>query len=47
MTRQQAARRRAIATTAIGFAILTIVIMGLPALGGMITAEQPITTYQR
>lgn len=28
MTRRQLERRRAIATTAIGFAILTIVIMG-------------------
>lgn len=47
MNRQQRERRRAIATTAIGFAILTIVVMGLPALGGVITGEQPIPTYQR
>ena len=41
MTRQQRERRRAIAATAIGFAILTIVFMGLPMLGGYVTSEQP------
>lgn len=41
MTRQQRARRRAIAATAIGFAILTIAFMGLPMLGGYVTGEQP------
>ncbi|WP_324731012.1 hypothetical protein [Pseudomonas paeninsulae] len=46
MTRQQRAHRRAIAITAIAFAILTTVIMILPAIGGMITAEQPISSQR-
>lgn len=47
MTRQQAAKRRAMASTAIGLAILVTVLMVLPAIGGMITGEQPTTTYRR
>lgn len=47
MTRQQAAKRRAMASTAIGLAILVTVLMVLPAIGGRITGEQPISTSQR
>lgn len=47
MTRHQRERRRAMASTAIGLAILITVLVILPAVGGWITAEQPISTYQR
>lgn len=47
MTRQQRERRLAMASTAIGLAILVTVLMILPAIGGMLTAEQPVSTHQR
>lgn len=45
MTKQQAARRRAMAATAICIAILTIVFMTMPTLAGYVTGEA--ITYQR
>lgn len=47
MTRRQLERRRAMASTAVGVAILVTVLMILPAIGGRITGEQPISTSQR
>lgn len=49
MTKYQDAKRRAtwLATGAIALAFMFFFFALLPAIGGRITAEQPISTYQR
>lgn len=47
MTRQQRTRRASIWAGTLTALIFYGLIMFLPAIGGMITAEQPIPTYPR
>jgi hypothetical protein len=47
VTKYKAAKRRATWVSAALAALFYGLLLLLPAMGGYITAEQPITTYQR